>query len=45
MRSIFASALLAAASVATPDVNFTSVGTFNLKNAAFPSVASFGDAP
>jgi len=45
MRSIFASALLAAASVATPDVNFTSVGTFTLKNAAFPSVASFADAP
>jgi hypothetical protein len=45
MKTIFASALLAAVSVATADVNFTSMGTFNLKNAAFPSVASFGDAP
>ena len=45
MKTIFASALLAVVSVATADVNFTSMGAFNLKNAAFPSVASFGDAP
>lgn len=43
MKIVFASALLAAVSTATPDVDFTSIGTFNLKNSAFPAVTSFDD--
>jgi hypothetical protein len=37
----FASALIATLASATPDVAFTSIGKFNLKNAAFPAVTSF----
>lgn len=40
----FASALLAAFAVATPDVAFTSIGHFSLKNAAFPTVTQFADS-
>ena len=35
--------LLAAATNATPDVNFKSIGQFTLKNAAFPTVTQFDD--
>jgi hypothetical protein len=33
--------LLAAATNATPDVNFKSIGQFTLKNAAFPTITQF----
>jgi hypothetical protein len=36
----FASMLISGA-VATPDVAFRSLGTFELKNAAFPAVTAF----
>lgn len=40
---LFAAALVAVAS-ATPDVSFTSIGHFSLKNAAFPVVTEFQDS-
>lgn len=42
--STFIMSLLAAATSATPDVNFKSIGQFNLKNAAFPTVTQFDDS-
>jgi hypothetical protein len=40
----FTAALLAAVTIATPDVAFESMGTFKLKNAAFPTVTKFEDS-
>lgn len=40
----FTLALIAASAQATPDVAFTSLGHFTLKNAAFPTVAKFSDS-
>jgi hypothetical protein len=37
----FAAALISASATATPDVAFTSIGHFSLKNAAFPAMSSF----
>lgn len=44
MNKTFATVLLAAAVSATPNVNFTSIGQFKLKNAAFPTVSEFSDS-
>lgn len=41
-KYLFVSAMLAAATQATPDVPFMSIGEFKLKNAAFPSLGAFG---
>jgi len=44
MFKTFAAACLAATTMATADVAFTSVGTFKVKHPAFLNVASFEDA-
>ena len=40
-NQLFTAALISAVAIATPDVAFTSIGKFSLKNAAFPTVTSF----
>ncbi len=44
MLKTFTFGLLAAAACATADVDFTSIGKFSVKNAAFPTVTRFEDS-
>jgi hypothetical protein len=44
MSKLFATAVISALTQAISDVDFTSIGQFSLKNAAFPTVSSFDDA-